>query len=188
MNQALIEEYSKLEYASLSDQAAANVANLKTVVIRVWVDTADAITHATQEGYYAGLKYTAESDPPNQGSQAFRCWAAAKNIIGFVESTKTKKIDMDSEGAIGMKMAMVECGFATSSQVASLDALANRTLRWVDHVSANTQSAHSVRVIRDIINGATAKRAGWTQQNVDRYNSTQAAIDAWKHGEQDLVI
>jgi len=158
------------------------------VVVRVWVDTADAITHATQEGYYAGLKHTSESDPPDQGSQAFRCWAAAKNIIGFVESTKTKKIDMDSEGAIGMKMAMVGCGFATSSQVASLDALANRTLRWVDHVSAGTQSAHSIRVIRDIMNGESAYRDALTQQNINRYNRAQAAIDAHKHGDPDLVI
>jgi hypothetical protein len=185
---ALIDELSKVEYAILSDQAAADAINAKTVVIRVWVDTADAIAHATQEGYYAWMKHVSESDPPDQNTQAFQCWAAAKNIIGFVESTKTKKIDMDSEGAIGMKMAMVGCGFATSSQVASLDALANRTLRWVDHVSAGTQSAHSVRVIRDIINGATAKRAGWTKQNVDRYNTTQAAIDAYKHGDSDLVI
>jgi hypothetical protein len=188
MSQALIDELSKAEYASLSDQAAADAANSKTVIIRVWVDTADAITHATQEGYYAGMKYASESNPPDESTQAFQCWAAAKNIIGFVESTKTQKIDMDSQGAIGMKMAMVGCGFATSSQVASLDALANRTLRWVDHVSAGTQSAHSVRVIRDIINGATAKRAGWTQQNIDRYNTTQALIDAHKHGDPDLVI
>lgn len=188
MNQALIDEYSKTEYTGLSDQEAADTANSKTVVIRVWVDTADAITHATQEGYYAGMKHTSESDPPDESTQAYQCWAAAKNIIGFVESTKTQKIDMDSQGAIGMKMAMVGCGFATSSQVASLDALANRTLRWVDHVSAGTQSAHSVRVIRDIMNGSAAKRAGWTQQNVNRYNATQAAIDAHKHGDPDLVI
>jgi len=186
--QALIDEYSKTEYASLSDQAAADAANSKTVIIRVWVDTADAITHATQEGYYAGMKYASESNPPDESTQAFQCWAAAKNIIGFVESTKTQKIDMDSQGAISMKMAMVGCGFATSSQVASLDALANRTLRWVDHVSAGTQSAHSVRVIRDEISGATAKRAGWTQQNIDRYNTTQAAIDSWKDGDPDLVV
>jgi hypothetical protein len=38
------------------------------------------------------------------------------------------------------------------------------------------------------MNGATAKRAGWTQQNVDRYNATQAAIDAWKHGDPDMVV
>jgi hypothetical protein len=188
MNQALIEELSKAEYASLSDQAAADAVNLKTVVIRVWVDTADAIAHATQEGYYAWMKHVSESDPPDQNSQAFQCWAAAKNIIGYVESPKTEKIDMDSEKAVGMKMAMVDCGFATATQVASLDALANRTLRWVDHHGYGTQSDHSVRVVRDVMNGATAKRAGWTRQNIDRYNTTQRTIDAWQHGDVDLVI
>jgi hypothetical protein len=38
------------------------------------------------------------------------------------------------------------------------------------------------------MNGATAKRAGWTQQNVARYNATQALIDAHNHGDPDLVI
>jgi hypothetical protein len=38
------------------------------------------------------------------------------------------------------------------------------------------------------MNGETAKKAGWTQQNVDRYNTTQALIDAHKHGDPDLVI
>jgi hypothetical protein len=188
MNQALVDKLSETKYINLSDQAAADTANAETVVIRVWVDTADTIWHATQEGYYAGMKYTAESDPPDQSIPAYQCWMAAKNIIGFVESTKTQKIDMDSPGAIAMKTSMIQCGFATDQQVASLDALANRTLRWVDHVSAGTQSADSIRVLRDVMNGAEAKRAGWTRQNVDRYNTAQAAIDAWKHGEPDLVI
>jgi hypothetical protein len=63
-----------------------------------------------------------------------------------------------------------------------------KTVRWVDHVGIGTQSADSIRVARDVLNGASAKRAGWTQQNVNRYNTTQAAIDAYKHGDLDLVI
>jgi hypothetical protein len=83
---------------------------------------------------------------------------------------------------------MVSCGFATATHVSEMTALADQVVRWVDHVSAGTQSAHSVRVVRDEMNGETAKRALWTQQNVDRYNATQAAIDAHKHGDPDLVI
>jgi hypothetical protein len=97
-------------------------------------------------------------------------------------------IDLDLAETQGMFGAMVSCGFATATHVSEMTALADQVVRWVDHVSAGTQSAHSVRVIRDVVNGATAKRAGWTQQNVDRYNSTQAAIDAWNHGDPDLVI
>ena len=188
MNQALIDEYSKTEYATLSDQAAADAANSKTVTIRVPVPTADAITHASTEGYYCEIKDASEQPPSTPGTPQSQCRAAAINIRAFVESPKTEKIDMDSQSAINMKTAMIGCGFATPQQVASLDALANRTLRWVDHVAAGTQSAHSVRVIRDVMNGETAKRAGWTQQNVDRYNATQALIDAHKHGDPDLVI
>jgi hypothetical protein len=38
------------------------------------------------------------------------------------------------------------------------------------------------------MNGETAKKAGWTRRNVDRYNATQALIDAHEHGDPDLVI
>jgi hypothetical protein len=120
------------KFQSMTDLEALAEIQSELVWIRVWVDTADAIWHATQEGYYARMKHVSESAPPEETSQAYQCWAAAKNIIGFVESTKTQKIDMDSQGAIGMKMAMVGCGFATSSQVASLDALANRQVSWCE--------------------------------------------------------
>jgi hypothetical protein len=39
---------------------------------------------------------------------------------------------MDSQAVIGMKMVMVGCGFATSNQVASLDALANKQVTWCE--------------------------------------------------------
>ena len=128
----LCPKLKQAKFATMSDLEALLEVQSEMVTVRVWVDTADAITHATQEGYYAWMKHVSESDPPEQNSQAFQCWAAAKNIIGFVESTKTQKIDMDSEGAIGMKMAMVGCGFATQAQVTSLDALANKQVTWCE--------------------------------------------------------
>jgi hypothetical protein len=39
-----------------------------------------------------------------------------------------------------------------------------------------------------VLNGAAAKRAMYTQQNINRCNSTQAIIDQYKHGDEDLVI
>jgi hypothetical protein len=146
--QALIDELSKPEYASLSDQAAADAINAKMVWIRVWVDTADAIWHATQEGYYARMKHVADSDPPDENTPAYQCWKAAKNIIGFVESTKTQKIDMDSQGAMAMKTAMVQCVFASTQQVTGLDALANKQVRWVDNEGIGTLGVGLVRNAR----------------------------------------
>jgi hypothetical protein len=128
----LCPKLKQAKFATMTDLEALLAIQSEMVWIRVWVDTADAIWHATQQGYYAKMKHVAESNPPDEATQAYQCWAAAKNIIGFVESTKTQKIDMDSQGAIGMKMAMVGCGFATTNQVASLDALANKQVTWAE--------------------------------------------------------
>jgi hypothetical protein len=128
----LCPKLKQAKFASMSDIEALLAIQSEMVWIRVWVDTADAIWHATREGYYASLKYTSESNPPDSNSDALQCWAAAKNIIGFVESPKTQKIDMDSAGAIAMKTAMVGCGFATQAQVTSLDALANKQVTWAE--------------------------------------------------------
>jgi hypothetical protein len=152
--QVLLDELRKLKYQALSDQAAADLVNSQMVWIRVWVDTADAITHATQEGYYARMKHTADSDPPDENTAAYQCWQAAKNIIGFVESTKTQKIDMDSAKVIAMRQAMVGCGFATQPQATSLNALADRQVRWVDHVGIGTLGRGGVQNARKEINNA----------------------------------
>jgi hypothetical protein len=95
---------------------------------------------------------------------------------------------MTSQTAATMIADLVRFGYATESHAQDLAGMGFKTVRWVDHHGYGTQSAHSVRVIRDIINGETAKRALWTQQNIDRYNATQAKIDQHKHGDEDLVI
>jgi hypothetical protein len=186
MSQALLDELPKPEYASMSNQAAADAINAKTLTIRVPVPTADAITHASTEGYYCSIKDASEQPPSTQGTPQSQCRAAAINIRAFVESPKTINIDMDSQSAINMKTAMAGCGFATPQQVASLDALANRTVRWVDLNGVGNQSADSIRVARDILNGATAKRDGWKRQIERRYNDDYAAIDRWQHGDPDM--
>ena len=150
----LCPKLKQAKFATMSDLEALLEVHSEMVMIRVWVDTADAITHATQEGYYAWMKHVSESDPPEQNSQAYICWAAAKNIIGFVESTKTQKIDMDSEGAVGMKMAMVQCGFATSAQVASLDALANKQVTWCESEGLPEIGLGHIVSARELNNGA----------------------------------
>ena len=134
MSEALIDELSNPEYASLSDQAAADAINAKTVVIRAWVDTADVITHASTNGYYANIQDVADQPAAGLGQQESECRKHAINILKFVESPKTRQIDMDSPAVIGMKQAIVGCGFASQQLVESLDALANKTIRWTESV------------------------------------------------------
>jgi hypothetical protein len=181
MSQALIDELSKPQYASMSDQAAADAINAKTVTVRVVVDLWQIEEYARRNGIRQALKRA-------EGNAQHPCQGIAIDILAYITSPRTEMLDVDLAETQAMFGAMISCGFATQDQVGEMMALANETKRWVDHVSAGTQSAHSVLVIRDIMNGSAAKRAGWTQQNVDRYNTTQAAIDAWNHGDPDLVI
>jgi hypothetical protein len=179
--QAIIDELSKPEYASLSDQAAADAINAKTVTVRVLVDLWQIEEYARRNGIRALLKKA-------EGNTQHACQDVAIDILAYITSPRGKMIDLDLAETQTMFGAMVSCGFATATHVSEMTGLADQVVRWVDHVSEGAQSAHSVLVIRDIVNGSAAKRAGWTQQNVDRYNTTQAAIDAWKHGDLDLVI
>ena len=181
MSQALIDELSKPQYASLSDQAAADAINAKTVTIRVLVDLWQIEEYARRHGIRALLKKA-------EGNTSNPCQDIAIDILAYITSPRGKMIDLDLAETQGMFGAMVSCGFATATHVSEMTDLGDQIVRWVDHVSAGNQSAHSIHVIRDIMNGSTAKRAGWTQENVDRYNTTQAAIDAWNHGDEDLEL
>jgi hypothetical protein len=183
--QALINEYSKSEYASMSDQAAADAINLLMIIIPVTVTIGQVIKYAVDKNIYGEVNADA-FDPTIPRPQRVAIW----NIKGRVDnpSNPSEVADLSSQTASTMIADLIRYGYATPLQAQELGAMGFRTVRWVDHHGYGTQSANSVRVIRDLMNGATAKRAGWTQQNVDRYNATQAAIDAWKHGEPDLVL
>ena len=183
--ETVLDELPKPEYQFLSNQAAADAINSKTLTIRVPVPTADAITHASTEGYYCGIKDASEQPQSTPGTQQSQCRAAAINIRAFVESPKTINIDMDSQSAINMKNAMVGCGFATPQQVRSLDALANRIVRWVDHYGQGNQSADSIRVARDELSGLTARRQGLLAAGATRWNAFVSAVDNLKVGDSD---
>jgi hypothetical protein len=181
----LIEKLSEAQHVNLNDQAAADSINLLTVTIPVNVPIGAIIKYAVDNGIYGKVNADAY-DPSLPKEQRVAIW----NIKGWVDnpSNPSEVADLSSQTASTMIADLVRYGYATPLQAQELGAMGFKTVRWVDHNGHGTQSAHSVRVIRDIMNGAHIKRAGWTQQNADRYNATQAAIDAWNHGDPDLVI
>jgi hypothetical protein len=129
--QALIEELRKLEYASLSDEAAADAINAKAVLVRQLVPTANVVAHASQNSYRHKLTQAANNlNHP--------CNGLAIDILAYIDSVKIQNVDMDLPETQEMLAAMVQCGFATEQQVASLDGLADQTVRWVDHEGIGT--------------------------------------------------
>lgn len=181
----MTEKLNESQHVNLSDQAAADAINLLTVTIPVNVPIGAIIKYAVDNGIYGTVNADA-CDPSLPKEQRVAIW----NIKGWVDnpSNPSEVADLSSQTALTMIEDLVQYGYATPLQAQELGAMGFKTVRWVDHHGYGTQSAHSVRVVRDEMNGATAKRAGWTQQNIDRYNTTQAAIDAWNHGDADLVI
>jgi hypothetical protein len=139
--QALIDELSKPEYASLSDQAAADAINAKTVTIRKPVDLWMVVEHSSRNGYRAKLELARTN-----GNHP--CQETAINILEYINSPRLQTVDMDLPSTRGMVQALVQCQFATQAMADELLALADQTVRWVDHNGIGTLGVGLVRNAR----------------------------------------
>jgi len=147
MSQALIDELSKPEYASLSDQAAADRINGKTVTIRKPVELWQVEEHASRKGYRAKLERAAKTE-------GHPCQEIALNILAYINSARLNTVDMDLADTQLMVGAMVQCNFATQEMADELLALADQTVRWVDHYGIGTLGRGAVQNARREIDNA----------------------------------
>jgi len=127
MSQALIDELSKAQYASLSDQAAADAINAKTVTIRKPVDLWMVVEHSSRNGYRAKLEIARTN-----GNHP--CQETAINILEYINSPRLQTVDMDLLATRGMVQALVQCNFATQAMADELLALADQTIKWTESV------------------------------------------------------
>jgi len=127
VSQALIDELSKAEYASLSDQAAADAINAKTVTIRKPVDLWMVVEHSSRNGYRAKLELARTN-----GNHP--CQETAINILEYINSPRLQTVDMDLPSTRGMVGALVQCQFATQAMADELLALADQTIKWTESV------------------------------------------------------
>jgi hypothetical protein len=123
--QALIDELSKPEYASMSDQAAADAINAKTVAIRKPVELWQVEEHASRKGYRAKLERASKTE-------GHPCQEVALNILAYINSARLNTVDMDLADTQLMIGAMVECKFATQAMADELLALADRAIKWTE--------------------------------------------------------
>jgi len=144
MSQALIDELSKPEYASLSDQAAADAINAKTVTVRKPVDLWMVVEHSSRNGYRAKLELARTN-----GNHP--CQETAINILEYINSPRLQTVDMDLPSTRGMVQALVQCQFATQAMADELLALANQTVRWVDNQGLGTVGDGTIKSLRSMI-------------------------------------
>ena len=146
MSQALLEELRKAEYQSLSDQAAADRINAKTVTVRKPVDLWMVVEHSSRNGYRAKLELARTN-----GNHP--CQETAINILEYINSPRLQTVDMDLPSTRGMVGALVQCQFATQAMADELLALADQTVRWVDHNGIGTLGRGGVQNARkEIVN------------------------------------
>jgi hypothetical protein len=123
--QALIEELRKPEYATMSDQEAADAVNAKTVTIRQPVAAERVQAAAIATGLWAIVKIAAQNtalpNPPRGAAMSFVDWIEAG-----------RPIDMDGGTVQGVGAVLLSYNLATQPQLDALQALADTAARWVD--------------------------------------------------------
>ena len=144
MSQALIDELKKPEYASLSDQAAADRINAKTVTVRKPVDLWMVVEHSSRNGYRAKLELARTN-----GNHP--CQETAINILEYINSPRLQTVDMDLPATRGMVQALVQCQFATQAMADELLALADQTVRWVDNQGLGTIGDGTIKSLRETL-------------------------------------
>ena len=125
--QALIDELKQPQYATMSDQEAANTVNAKTVTIRQPVAAERVQASAISTGLWAIVKIAAQNtalpNPPRGAAMSFVDWIEAG-----------RPIDMDGGTVQGVGAVLLSYNLATQPQLDALQALADTAARWVDTV------------------------------------------------------
>ena len=142
--QALLDELRKPEYQGLNDQAAADRINAKTVAVRKPVELWMVEEHASRKGYRAKLERAAKAE-------GHPCQEIALNILAYINSARLNTVDMDLPDTQLMVGALVECQFATQAMADELLALANQTVRWVDHNGLGTVGDGTIKSLRGML-------------------------------------
>ena len=122
--QALIDELKQPQYATMSDQEAADAVNAKTVTIRQPVDSGLLMDACMAAGIWARLEAANQpgsTDPPA---------SLARTMMERLK--QPRPLDFDNPAVQQNVADCIQHGLITQEQQQQLSGLANKTLRWVD--------------------------------------------------------
>ena len=141
----LATELAKPEYASMSDQEAANAINTKTVTVRRLVETWRVKQYAIEQSIWGKVKVALrKNDTPDD------VYGLCIQLVDWVDDSagKIQTVDVDVPSVQMMLGGLVQIGVATQEQVDGILALANTPIRWVDSVGMGTIGDGHVRSMR----------------------------------------
>lgn len=122
----LREELAKPEYASLSDQQAADAINAKTVDIVVRVENAEIKRQAIMAGIWPGIIAGQRDANPHKAGLCI-------GVIEWLNDTRMPRTDMDLPAVRQMLAGLVAFGLMAQEQATAIDALKNQSIPWTEH-------------------------------------------------------
>jgi hypothetical protein len=119
----LSDELSKPEYANLSDQAAADAINAKTVTATQLVPIWQVKEHAILNGYWPLVK---AGQLDSDLSKAGLC----VSVIDWIDDPKMQSIDVNKAEVQGMLSGLVAFQLMSQQEANELIAMGSKSIAW----------------------------------------------------------
>jgi hypothetical protein len=119
----LSDELSKPQYASLSDQAAADAINAKTVTVQQTVAIHKLKEYAIINGIWPKLKVGQASSIPQVA-------ALCVSVLDWVDDPRISTLDVNKPEVQAMLDGLVSAGIMSSSNKADVVAMGSHTASW----------------------------------------------------------
>ena len=123
----LSDELSKPEYAGLSDQAAADAVNAKTVTVEQPVAISALKQYAILQGVWPKIKLGQQSSNQQQA-------ALCMSILDWVEDPRIGTINVNMTEVKAMLSALVSFSILTQQQMDEVVAMGSKTVSWTSTV------------------------------------------------------
>ena len=117
-------ELRKPQYATMSDQAAADAIMAKTIAVRVEVESGVLMDAAMALGVWERLESAAppqSTDPPARYARTM-----------MTRLKESRPVNLDHPSVITLVANCVQFGLMTQIEAATLNALGDAIVRWVD--------------------------------------------------------
>lgn len=123
----LADELRKPQYQNLSDQAAADAINAKTVTVEIVVPIWQIKEHAIVNGYWPLVKAgQLDANPAKAG--------LCLSVIDWIDDPKIQTIDVHLGAVQQMLGGLTSFGLMASAQSAEIVAMGYKTVSWTSSV------------------------------------------------------
>jgi hypothetical protein len=119
----LSDELSKPQYASLSDQAAADAINAKTVTVQQTVQIHKVKEYAIVNGIWPKLKAGQANSNPVVA-------ALCVSVLDWVDDPRISTLDVNKPEVQAMLDGLVSAGIMSASNKADVVAMGSHTASW----------------------------------------------------------